>query len=66
MKRAQWLSSSPLARVHVFSWRIFMPPGELLAAGAVEGGKKAFVWLVWQQGWRGPTLILLTEAEWTR
>ena len=36
--------TSPLDRVHVFSWRISMPPGELLVAGAVkpEGGKKAF------------------------
>jgi len=56
MKRAHWLSTSPLARVHVFSWRISMPPGELLAAGAVksEGGKKAFAWFVWERGWVGP------------
>lgn len=59
MKRAQWLAASPLARVHVFSWRISMPPGELLQAGAVkpEGGKKAFAWFVWEQGWRGPAQV---------
>ena len=56
MRRAQWLATSPLARVHVFSWRISMPPGELLASGAVkaEGGKKAFAWFVWEHGWVGP------------
>lgn len=61
MKRAQWLSASPLARVHVFSWRISMPPGELLAAGAVkpQGGKKAFAWFVWEQGWVGPAQVRL-------
>lgn len=61
MKRAQWLAASPLARVHVFSWRISMPPGELLAAGAVkaQGGKKAFAWFVWEQGWEGPAQVRL-------
>ena len=59
MRRAQWLSASPLARVHVFSWRISMPPGELLAAGAVkpEGGKKAFAWFVFEHGWMGPAQV---------
>jgi hypothetical protein len=50
--------------------RIFMADihaaGRAAGRGRREGGKKAFVWLVRQQGWRGPTLILLTEAEWTR
>lgn len=61
MKRAQWLAASPLARVHVFSWRISMPPGELLQAGAVkaQGGKKAFAWFVWEQGWEGPAQVRL-------
>lgn len=67
MKRARWLSASPLARVHVFSWRISMPPGELLAAGAVkaEGGKKAFAWFVWEHGWVGPAQcrLLLKPAD---
>lgn len=71
MKRAQWLSASPLARVHVFSWRISMPPGELLAAGKVKpvGGKKAFAWFVWERGWVGPAhvrLLLKPEAETTK
>jgi hypothetical protein len=54
--RARWLETTPLARVHVFSWRISMPPGELLAAGKVKttGGKKAFAWFVWERGWVGP------------
>lgn len=57
--RTRWLETTPLARVHVFSWRISMPPGELLATGAVkpEGGKKAFAWFVWEQGWRGPAQV---------
>lgn len=57
--RARWLETTPLARVHVFSWRISMPPGELLAAGKVrpEGGKKAFAWFVWSQGWAGPPQV---------
>lgn len=54
-KRAAWLDRSPLARVWVFPWRISMPPGELLVAGAVkpEGGKKAYAWFVWEHGHRG-------------
>lgn len=68
MRRAQWLATSPLARVHVFSWRISMPPGELLASGAVkaEGGKKAFAWFVWEHGHVGPAqcrFLLKPAAE---
>lgn len=57
--RARWLETTPLARVHVFSWRISMPPGELLAAGKVKatGGKKAFAWFVWERGWVGPAQV---------
>jgi len=57
--RALWLETTPLARVHVFAYRVSMPPGELLMSGAVEptGGKKAFAWFVWEQGWRGPAQI---------
>lgn len=59
--RARWLETTPLARVHVFSWRISMPPGDLLAAGKVKptGGKKAFAWFVWSKGWRGPAQVHL-------
>jgi hypothetical protein len=57
--RARWLETTPLARVHVFSWRISMPPGELLVAGKVKatGGKKAFAWFVWERGWVGPAQV---------
>lgn len=58
-KRAMWLAATPLARVHVFAWRISMPPGDLLAAGKVRpvGGKNAYAWFVWEQGWRGPAQV---------
>jgi len=65
-KRGRWFQTVPLARVHVFSWRISMPPGELLQAGAVraEGGKKAFAWLVFEHGWKGPPQVgFLQRAE---
>lgn len=59
--RARWLATTPLARVHVFSWRISMPPGELLTSGKVEakGGKKCFAWFVWEIGWQGPPQVRL-------
>ena len=63
--RARWLATTPLARVHVFSWRISMPPGELLTTGKIEakGGKKCFAWFVWEHGWRGPPQVhLLTKS----
>lgn len=57
--RAHWLQQTPLARVHVFPWRISMPPGDLLAAGKVKptGGKNAYAWFVWTQDWRGPPQV---------
>jgi hypothetical protein len=60
-RKGPWLKSTPLARVHVFTWRISMPPGELLVAGTVkpEGGKKCFAWFVWEHGWQGPPVINL-------
>lgn len=62
-KRSAWLATSPLARVHVFPWRISMPPGEMLQAGEVEpvGGKKAYAWFVWEKGWQGPPQIRWLE-----
>lgn len=59
--RARWLATTPLARVHVFSWRISMPPGELLVAGKIkaEGGKKCFAWFCWEHGWQGPAHVKL-------
>lgn len=65
-RKAPWLQRTPLARVHVFSWRISMPPGELLVAGKVkpEGGKKCFAWFVFEHGWQGPAHInILTKGE---
>jgi hypothetical protein len=58
-RKAPWLQSTPLARVHVFTWRISMPPGELLVAGKVkpEGGKKCFAWFVWEHGHVGPARV---------
>lgn len=55
-KRARWRLRTPLARIRTFSWRINMPPGELLQAGKVEakGGAKAFAWFIWEHGWQGP------------
>lgn len=60
-RKGPWLKATPLARVHVFTWRISMPPGELLVAGEVEakGGKKCFAWFVWEIGWQGPPLVNL-------
>jgi hypothetical protein len=55
-RKVEWLGKTPLARVHVFTWRISMPPGELLVSGKVkpEGGKKCFAWFVWEHGHVGP------------
>jgi len=55
-RRTRWRLKTPLARIRTFSWRISMPPGELLQAGAVtaQGGKKAFAWFIWEHGWQGP------------
>lgn len=60
-RKAAWLQAQPLARVHVFTWRINMPPGELFLAGNVElgGGKKCFAWFVFEHGWRGPPHVNL-------
>lgn len=60
-RKAAWLQAKPLARVHVFTWRINMPPGELLMAGKVElgGGKKCFAWFVFEHGWQGPPHVNL-------
>ena len=54
--RARWRINTPLARIRTFSWRISMPPGEMLQAGEVRatGGKKAFAWFIWSHGHQGP------------
>ena len=52
----------PLARVHVFSYRISMPPGGVPDIEA-KGGSVAFAWFVWEHGHRGPaTINWLTRA----
>jgi hypothetical protein len=53
----------PPFRIWVFTWRTPMPPGEALRAGLIEreGGKMAFCWIVWQRGYRGPTM-----TDWLR
>jgi len=65
VRRGQWLTRTPLARVHVFSWRISMPPGELLLSGAVKasGGKKAFAWFIWSRDHDGPAQVRLLQKE---
>jgi hypothetical protein len=64
-RKASWLRSTPLARVHVFTWRLSMPPGELLLRGEVEpeGGLKCFAWFVWEHGWQGLPLVNLLMKE---
>lgn len=65
-ERARWRIRTPLARIRTFSWRISMPPGEMLQRGEVEptGGKKAFAWFIWEHGWTGPAheIPLIKEA----
>lgn len=65
-ERARWRIKTPLARIRTFSWRISMPPGDLLQAGKVKpaGGKKAFAWFIWEHGWQGPAqeIPLIKEA----
>lgn len=65
-ERARWRIKTPLARIRTFSWRISMPPGEMLQAGDVRavGGKKAFAWFIWEHGWQGPAheIPLIKEA----
>lgn len=55
-QRAALFLSSPLARVHVFSYRISMPPGGVTGIEA-KGGSVAFAWFVWEHGHQGPPTI---------
>ena len=49
----RWVfNETPLARVHVFSWRVSMPPGD--SSATATGGKTAFAWFVWERGHVGP------------
>lgn len=51
-KRAALYRRTPLARVHVFPWRISMPPGE--ANMSASGGSVDFAWFVWDADHQGP------------
>lgn len=54
-RRERIYERQPLARVHVFSRRISMPPGDLDIEA--KGGAVAFAWIVFEHGHRGlPTL----------
>lgn len=58
-KRRHFFARTPLARVHVCSSRISMPPGDLLARGEVQrrGGTVAFAWFVWEHEHKGPPIL---------
>jgi len=58
-RRRPWFEATGLSRVWVFSDRISMPPGELLARGEIErgGGAVAFAWFVWEARHRGPPAL---------
>lgn len=55
-KRAAFMESAPLARVHVFRNRICMPPGEKKDLPA-KGGFIAYAWFVFERGHAGPATI---------
>lgn len=54
-RRERIFERQPLARVHVFSRRISMPPGDLDIEA--KGGAVAFAWIVFEHGWRGPPTL---------
>ena len=59
--RARLFDTTPLARVHVFSRRVSMPPGG--QGIEAKGGAVAFAWFVWEHGYEGsPTLHWLTRG----
>ena len=45
--RRDFFTKTPLARVHVSSRRISMPPGERMAEMEAKGGSIAYAWFVW-------------------
>lgn len=51
-ERGAWFAAKPLARVHVFSFRVSMPPGS--SDVPAKGGAVAFCWYVFEHGWLGP------------
>ena len=61
-KRAAFLESSPLARVHIFRNRICMPPGEKKDSPA-KGGFIAYAWFVWEHGLVGPATVHWLTAK---
>ena len=60
-QRAALFKSTPLARVHVFAYRISMPPGGTDIEA--KGGSVAFAWFVWEHGHQGaPTINWLQRG----
>ena len=58
--RARLFDTTPLARVHVFSKRVSMPPGG--QGIEAKGGAVAFAWFIWSHDHSGPpTLHWITK-----
>jgi hypothetical protein len=55
-RRHALFKDHPPAAIYFLSTRPSMPPGHLLARGAVKaaGGSVNYCWIVWQRGYRGP------------
>ena len=58
-RRHRLFNETPVRRVHIFSTRPSMPPGQLLESGerAAEGGSQDYCWIVWEQGYAGAPAI---------
>ncbi len=56
VERADFFAASGLSHVAVSSDRTSMPPGAEYERGRIEaeGGRTAYAWFIWRQGWRGP------------
>lgn len=63
IERERLFSSTPLAQVLVFSWRVNCPPGNLAPAFDApiadwgKGGSKAYAWFVWDHAHRGEARV---------
>lgn len=56
LERQKLLAGTPLARVWVFSRRVPMARGEMVAEGGGHG-VIAFAWFVWEHGHQGPPAL---------
>lgn len=54
----------PLARIHVFSNRISMPPGG--RGIEAKGGAVAFCWMVFDKSHKGPPTVNWIRAKWNK